>query len=458
MFFAGDLSDRGSPLETALVARVTEIGRPFVFVSGNHDSDRSAQQLADDGAIVLTERGRLKRGGDLGPVVNEVGGMRVAGYADPFERRAAEDYRDRYQPQPSEEQLQSFADWLRPLVGELDLVVVHQPALIARALEELEQTPPGRPLVFVVGHTHMPELTRLGDVTIINGGSIGGGGTGNLSDEATDVGLARLSYSAERRIPAAGGRPRRHRPRHRRRDGAARSPRSRSAGELVSMLMETQRFVTDEVIPRLRGLLHAHAAWVAAAAAILLIALAPTAAARVAALIYGAGLIALFSASALYHRWRGDPRWKPWLRRLDHSTIFVFIAATYTPIALLVLDGTRQTVVLVSVWASAVLGVVLSLAWINAPRWVQAVCYLAMGWVAIIALPQLTERVGVTPFVLLAVGGALYSLGAAVYATQRPNLWPRTYGFHEVFHTLVIAAALVHFIAMAGWVVPSAGS
>jgi hemolysin III len=222
--------------------------------------------------------------------------------------------------------------------------------------------------------------------------------------------------------------------------------------------MEAQRFVAEEVIPRLRGLLHAHAAWVATAAASVLVALAPTAAARVAALIYGTGLIALFSASALYHRWRGDPRWKPWLRRLDHSTIFVFIAASYTPIGLLVLDGARQTVVLVSVWAGAIVGVVLSLAWINAPRWVQAGCYLSMGWVAIIALPQLTERVGIAPFVLLAAGGALYSVGAAVYATQRPNLWPRTFGFHEVFHMLVIAAALAHFIAIAGWVVPSAGS
>ena len=222
--------------------------------------------------------------------------------------------------------------------------------------------------------------------------------------------------------------------------------------------MEAQRFVAEEVIPRLRGLLHAHAACVAVAASIVLVALAPSGAARAASVIYGAGMVALFSTSALYHRWRGNPRYKPWLRRLDHATIFVFIAASYTPIGLLVLDGTRQTVVLVSVWAGAALGIVLSLAWINAPRWLQAASYLAMGWVAIIALPQLTERVGVAPFVLLAVGGALYTLGAAVYATQRPNLWPRTYGFHEVFHTLVIAAALVHFIAMAGWVVPSAGS
>ena len=195
VFFPGDLSDRGSPLETALIARVAEIGRPFVFVTGNHDSDRSAQELADDGAVVLTERGRLERGGGLGPVVNKIAGVRVAGYSDPFQRRAAENYRDRFEPQPSEVQLEAFAAWIRPLIGTVDVVVVHQPGLIAKTLEELALAPPERPLVFVVGHTHRPDLQRLGNVTIVNGGSIGGGGTGNLADEATDVGLARLSYS-----------------------------------------------------------------------------------------------------------------------------------------------------------------------------------------------------------------------------------------------------------------------
>jgi Calcineurin-like phosphoesterase superfamily domain len=174
---------------------VAEIGRPFVFVTGNHDSDRSAQELADDGAVVLTQRGRLKRGGGYGPVVNEIGGMRVAGYSDPFQRRAAENYRDRFEPEPTEAQLEAFADWLRPLVGKVDVVMVHQPALIAQATDELELLPPERPLVFVVGHTHEPELTRIADgITVVNGGSIGGGGTGNLSDEPTDIGLARLSY------------------------------------------------------------------------------------------------------------------------------------------------------------------------------------------------------------------------------------------------------------------------
>jgi hemolysin III len=216
-------------------------------------------------------------------------------------------------------------------------------------------------------------------------------------------------------------------------------------------------FVAEEFIPRLRGLLHAHAAWVAAVAATVLIVLAPTTAARVAALVYGIGLIALFTVSALYHRWPGDPRWKPWLRRMDHSTIFLFIAASYTPVGLLMLDGTVQIVVLVSVWVGALAGIVMSVAWISAPRWLQALTYLLVGWVAVVALPQLADRAGVAPLVLLAVGGGLYSLGALVYALRRPNLWPRTYGFHEVFHTLVIAAAVVHFVAMAGWVVPSAG-
>ena len=161
--------------------------------------------------------------------------------------------------------------------------------------------------------------------------------------------------------------------------------------------------------------------------------------------------------SATYHRWPGDPRWKPWLRRVDHATIFVFIAASYTPVALLVLEPPMRTVVLVSVWAGALVGVALSVAWITAPRILSAACYLAVGWVAVIALPELGDRVGVAPLLLLVAGGALYTLGAAVYALQKPNLWPRTFGFHEVFHTLVIAAAVVHFIAMAGWVVPAAG-
>ncbi|MGI8780631.1 MAG: metallophosphoesterase family protein, partial [Solirubrobacteraceae bacterium] len=194
VFFPGDLSDRGSPLETALVARVADAGKPFVFVTGNHDSDRSARELADDGAVVLTEFGRLERGGGFGPVVNEIAGLRVAGYGDPFQRRAAEAYADRYRNALTPAQQSTFADWLRPLIGKVDVVLVHEPGLIAQSLEELRLAPPGQPLVFVVGHTHQTALTRQDAVAVVNGGSIGGGGTGNLGDGATDVGLARLIY------------------------------------------------------------------------------------------------------------------------------------------------------------------------------------------------------------------------------------------------------------------------
>jgi hemolysin III len=210
------------------------------------------------------------------------------------------------------------------------------------------------------------------------------------------------------------------------------------------------------IVPLLRGRLHQFAVVAAVAAAVALVTLAPTDRARLAALIYGAGLCVLFGASALYHRWPGHPRFKPVLRRIDHSSIFVFIAASYTPVGLLVLDPPEGTIILAAAWVAAAVGVSLSICWIDAPRWVQALCYVATGWIAAAALPQLLDGAGVTPFVLFGVGGAVYSLGALVYAWQRPNPWPRVFGFHEVFHALVIAAAVVHFVAMAGWVIPGA--
>ena len=223
----------------------------------------------------------------------------------------------------------------------------------------------------------------------------------------------------------------------------------RNARDELRHARDELRQARDELIPRLRGVSHAWAFWFALVAAGVLLAVAPDSRARISALIYGVGLCALFGASATYHRWRGHPRWKPILRRIDHSTIFVFIAASYTPIAVLVLDGTVQIVVLASVWAGAIAGVVMSVAWIDAPRFLVAACYVAVGWVAAVAMPQLFSARGIAMPLLLLAGGLLYSLGAVAYATKRPNPWPRTFGFHEVFHALVILAALVHFVAIA---------
>jgi hemolysin III len=209
----------------------------------------------------------------------------------------------------------------------------------------------------------------------------------------------------------------------------------------------------EELVPRLRGVSHAVTVWFAFAAAIVLVAIAPAGAPRTAALIYGAGLTALFAGSALYHRWRWNPRYRPLLRRIDHSTIFVFIAASYTPIALLVLEGSLKTIVLITVWSGAAAGVVFAIVWIDAPRWLAATTYLVLGWVAVVTIPQLAERLHPAPLTLIAIGGVLYTAGAVVYALKRPDPWPRIFGFHEIFHAFVIAAAVVHFVAMAGWVV-----
>ncbi|HEV2776789.1 MAG TPA: hemolysin III family protein [Solirubrobacteraceae bacterium] len=214
----------------------------------------------------------------------------------------------------------------------------------------------------------------------------------------------------------------------------------------------------DDLIPRLRGVSHAAAFLLAVAGAIILLVLADGTRATVAVVVYGIGLVALFGGSALYHRWPGPRRFKPLLRRIDHSTIFVFIAASYTPVALIVLDGPLAWVLLVGAWGGALAGVAFSLGWIDAPRPLVAASYLALGWLAVIATPQLVSALDAVPVALFVAGGVLYSAGAIVYARRRPDPWPRTFGFHEVFHALVILAAAAHYVAMIGWIVPEAGA
>ena len=191
-------------------------------------------------------------------------------------------------------------------------------------------------------------------------------------------------------------------------------------------------------------------------AAAVVVVLAPPGRATVAVAIYGAGLAALFGGSALYHRWPGPARFKPVLQRLDRSTIFVFIAASYTPLALVVLHGPLALVILILAWAGAAAGVAFSTTWVGAPAWLRSGCYLGLGWLALIAVPQLVGELSLVPLLLLGAGGVLYTVGAVIYARQRPDPWPRTFGFHEIFHALVIAAAATQYTAVVGWVLPAA--
>jgi hemolysin III len=223
-----------------------------------------------------------------------------------------------------------------------------------------------------------------------------------------------------------------------------------------SQLQVTAVRGSEMIVPRLRGVSHAAAFVVAVVGAVMIVGLAPAGQATVAAAIYGTALAALFGGSALYHRWPGPARFKPVLQRIDHSTIFIFIAASYTPIALIVLHGVLSVVILAIAWVGAAAGVAFSLGWLHAPRSVRAGSYLTLGWLALIAVPQLVRELGVAPLVLLGAGGLLYSVGAIIYASQRPDPWPRTFGFHEIFHALVIAAAGAQYAAVVGWVLPGA--
>lgn len=209
-----------------------------------------------------------------------------------------------------------------------------------------------------------------------------------------------------------------------------------------------------DLIPHLRGVSHQWAFWFALAAAATLVALAPAGTARVASVVYGAGLCLMLAASALYHRLKCSDRVRSVLCRIDHGAIYVFMAASYTPVALILLDGTLRWAVLAFVWAAALGGVALSVAWITAPRLLFAISYVALGWAVVIAFPELMADLDLAPIVLFGAGGLLYSAGAVIYALRRPNPWPSTFGFHEIFHALVVAAALIHFVAMAGWVIP----
>jgi len=207
--------------------------------------------------------------------------------------------------------------------------------------------------------------------------------------------------------------------------------------------------------PRLRGVSHQWACLCSVPLGVALVVAAGSARARVAVTVYAVSLVALFGVSALYHRvsWRSRSAWR-WMRRLDHSMIFMLIAGTYTPFALLALHGPLATATLVTMWAGALAGGLVKLVWIDAPTWRFAIAYIALGSVAVAAFPQLAVAIGVGGVTLFALGGVLYTAGAVIYAVGWPDPLPAVFGYHEVFHALVIAAAALQYAVIAFWVVP----
>ncbi len=221
----------------------------------------------------------------------------------------------------------------------------------------------------------------------------------------------------------------------------------------VRSLAEASRSAFQETKPRLRGVFHQWSFVAALPIGAMLILDAGSTRARVAAAIFAASVAAMFGFSALYHRPNWAPGWRVWLRRLDHAGIYCLIAGTYTPVGLLVLHGAWSVVVLSIVWSGAATAILVRLFWTTAPKWVAAVVGIALGWVGIVALPQIVWEAGLACMLLILAGGILYSLGAVIYALKRPDPVPAVFGYHELFHVLVIVAVALQYSAIAFYVV-----
>jgi hemolysin III len=230
------------------------------------------------------------------------------------------------------------------------------------------------------------------------------------------------------------------------RAGVAREAAVEKAGAIRDSAAETIKAVK----PKFRGVSHEWAFFLSLGLGISLLLLADTPRKLLAVSIYSVSLCALFGTSALYHRvnWKTSKA-RTLMKRLDHSMIFLLIAGTVTPFALLTMSGSWSTAILIAVWAGAIIGVFIELLWTTSPKWVSATIYVIVGWIAAVAFPQIVGTAGVVAGLLIATGGILYTVGAVVYATQRPDPNPTYFGYHEVFHLLVIAAAASHFAAIA---------
>jgi hemolysin III len=205
--------------------------------------------------------------------------------------------------------------------------------------------------------------------------------------------------------------------------------------------------------PRLRGVLHQAAFVIALALAPLMILGADGGRRRLAAAVFGGSVAACFGASALYHRVTWTPRVRLWMRRIDHAGVYLLIAGTYTPVSLLVLRGAWGPVLLTIAWAGAAAAIVLKFVWVAAPKWLAAAIGIALGWVAVVALPQLVARLHPAAVILLVVGGLAYTAGAVVYARRRPDPAPSVFGYHELFHALTIVGVACQYVAIAFFIV-----
>jgi hemolysin III len=230
-----------------------------------------------------------------------------------------------------------------------------------------------------------------------------------------------------------------------------------ATGERVEAAKQAATEVAERVKPKLRGVIHEWAFPVSVVAGAILVVAAANGRERLAFAIYAFSLSALLGTSALYHRvnW-SRPSARRWMRRLDHSMIFLLIAGTLTPFAVLVLEGTLATAVLVAVWGGAAAGIVVELIWTDSPKWVSVAVYLTVGAIGALAFPAIVAEAGFGAGALIVTGGLLYTIGAVIYALQRPDPRPAVFGYHEIFHVLVVAAAAAHFAAIAIYAGPGA--
>jgi len=205
--------------------------------------------------------------------------------------------------------------------------------------------------------------------------------------------------------------------------------------------------------PRLRGVLHQAAFSVALVIGTLLVVSADGTRASVAASVFAGSVAAMLGMSALYHRITWSPRVRPWMRRLDHAGIYLLIAGSYTPVGLLTLSGRMRVVVLAVVWSGALLAIGLKFAWVTAPKWVSVVIAIALGWVGVVAMPDVWRHAGPAAAALLAGGGLAYTAGAIVYARKRPDPVPLVFGYHELFHALTLVAVTCQYVAIAFFVI-----